>query len=165
MNKLLFFGISFAALSQKRRCSTMQIRDIMTREVEVVPGDAPVREAAAKMKQLDVGAIPVCDGQKLTGVLTDRDIAVRLAAEGRNPSETRVSEIMTRDLYYCFEDQDVEEAATVMEAGQIRRLPILDQDRQLVGIVSLGDISVRSDEKTAAAEALEGISEPAAPRR
>jgi CBS domain-containing protein len=139
----------------------MQIRDIMTREVEVVPGDAPVREAAAKMKQLDVGAIPVCDGQKLT----DRDIAVRLAAEGRNPSETRVSEIMTRDLYYCFEDQDVEEAATVMEAGQIRRLPILDQDRQLVGIVSLGDISVRSDEKTAAAEALEGISEPAAPRR
>ena len=143
----------------------MQIRDIMTREVEVVPGDAPVREAAAKMKQLDVGAIPVCDGQKLTGVLTERDIAVRLAAEGRNPLETRVSEIMTRDLYYCFEDQDVEEAATVMEAGQIRRLPILDHDRQLVGIVSLGDISVRSDEKTAAAEALEGISEPAAPKR
>ncbi|HKX50567.1 MAG TPA: CBS domain-containing protein, partial [Candidatus Binatia bacterium] len=73
--------------------------------------------------------------------------------------------IMTRDLYYCFEDQDVEEAATIMEAGQIRRLPILDQDRQLVGIISLGDISVRSDEKTAAAEALEGISEPTAPRR
>jgi CBS-domain-containing membrane protein len=72
---------------------------------------------------------------------------------------------MTRDLYYCFEDQDVEEAATVMEAGQIRRLPILDQDRQLVGIISLGDISVRSDEKIAAGEALEGISEPAAPKR
>jgi CBS domain-containing protein len=143
----------------------MQIRDIMTREVEVVAVDAPVRDAAAKMKQLDVGAIPVCDGQKLTGVLTDRDIAVRLAAEGRNPAETRVSEIMTRDLYYCFEDQDVEEAATVMEAGQIRRLPILDQDRQLVGIISLGDISVRSDEKKAAGEALEGISEPAAPKR
>ena len=143
----------------------MQIRDIMTREVEVVSVDAPVRDAAAKMKQLDVGAIPVCDGLKLTGVLTDRDIAVRLAAEGRNPAETRVSEIMTRDLYYCFEDQDVEEAATVMEAGQIRRLPILDQDRQLVGIVSLGDISVRSDEKIAAAEALEGISEPATPKR
>ena len=143
----------------------MQIRDIMTRDVEVVSGDAPVREAAAKMKQLDVGAIPVCDGKKLTGLLTDRDIAVRLAAEGRNPLETRVSEIMTRDLYYCFEDQDVEEAATVMEAGQIRRLPILDQDRQLVGIVSLGDISVRSDEKIAAAEALEGISEPATPKR
>jgi CBS domain-containing protein len=143
----------------------MQIREIMTRDVEVVPFDAPVREAAAKMKQLDVGVIPVCDGQKLTGVLTDRDIAVRLAAEGRNPSETRVSDIMTRDLYYCFEDQEVEEAATVMEAGQIRRLPILDHDRQLVGIISLGDISVRSDEKNAAAEALEGISEPAAPKR
>jgi CBS domain-containing protein len=143
----------------------MQIREIMTRDVEVVPFDAPVREAAAKMKQLDVGVIPVCDGQKLTGVLTDRDIAVRLAAEGRNPSETRVADIMTRDLYYCFEDQEVEEAATVMEAGQIRRLPILDHDRQLVGIISLGDISVRSDEKNAAAEALEGISEPAAPRR
>ncbi|MEX0802498.1 MAG: CBS domain-containing protein [Deltaproteobacteria bacterium] len=143
----------------------MQIREIMTRDVEVVPFDAAVKDAAAKMKQLDIGAIPVCDGQKLTGVLTDRDIAVRLAAEGRNPSDTRVSEIMTKDLFYCFEDQDVEEAATVMEAGQIRRLPILDQDRQLVGIVSLGDISVRSDDKEAAAEALEGISEPAAPKR
>ena len=143
----------------------MQIREIMTRDVEVVSFDAPVKDAAAKMKDLDIGAIPVCDGQKLTGVLTDRDIAVRLAAEGRNPSDTRVSEIMTKDLFYCFEDQDVEEAATVMEAGQIRRLPILDQDRQLVGIVSLGDISVRSDDKEAAAEALEGISEPAAPKR
>jgi CBS domain-containing protein len=152
-------------LTGEKEVFAMQIRDIMTREVEVVAVDAPVRDAAAKMKQLDVGAIPVCDGPKLTGVLTDRDIAVRLAAEGRNPAETRVSEIMTRDLYYCFEDQDVEEAATVMEAGQIRRLPILDQDRQLVGIVSLGDISVRSDEKIAAGEALEGISEPAAPKR
>ena len=143
----------------------MQIREIMTRDVEVVSADAAVSEAAAKMKQLDVGVIPVCDGEKLTGVLTDRDIAIRLAAEGRSPSETRVSQIMTKDLYYCFEDQDVEEAATVMEAGQIRRLPILDHERQLVGIVSLGDISVRSDDKHAAAEALEGISEPAEPKR
>lgn len=143
----------------------MQVREIMTRNVEVVPFDATVRDAAAKMKELDVGVIPVCNGEKLAGVITDRDIAVRLAAEGRNPSETRVSEIMTRDLFYCFEDQDIEEAATVMEAGQIRRLPILDHDRQLVGIVSLGDISVRSDDKQAAAEALEGISEPAAPKR
>jgi CBS domain-containing protein len=143
----------------------MQIREIMTRDVEVVSADAAVKDAAAKMKQLDVGVIPVCDGQKLTGVLTDRDIAIRLAAEGRSPSDTRVAQIMTKDLYYCFEDQDVEEAATVMEAGQIRRLPILDHERQLVGIVSLGDISVRSDDKHAAAEALEGISEPAEPKR
>lgn len=143
----------------------MQVREIMTRDVEVVPFDATVRDAAARMKELDVGVIPVCNGQKLAGVVTDRDIAVRLAAEGRHPAETRVSEIMTRDLFYCFEDQDVEEAVTVMEAGQIRRLPILDHDRQLVGIVSLGDISVRSDDKQAAADALEGISEPATPKR
>ena len=143
----------------------MQIREIMTRELDVIAPNSSVRDAALKMKELDVGAIPVCDGQKLAGLVTDRDITIRAVAEGRNPSEVRVAEVMSSDIAYCFEDETLEQAANLMESKQIRRLPILDQDRQLVGIVSLGDISVRSDEKTAAAEALEGISEPAAPKR
>ena len=143
----------------------MQLREIMTRDVEVVSLEARVQEAAKKMKELDVGVIPVCDGRRLRGLVTDRDIAVRLAAEGRNPTETLVSEIMSKEIFYCFEDQEIEEAASVMEAGQIRRLPILDKDKQLVGIVSLGDISVRSNDMDSAAEVLQEVSEPTNPKR
>ncbi|HWO42419.1 MAG TPA: CBS domain-containing protein [Candidatus Eisenbacteria bacterium] len=146
----------------------MQIREIMTRGVEVIPPDASVRDAAAKMKELDVGALPVCDGQKLSGMVTDRDITVRAVAEGRDPSATKVSDVMSGDLAYCFEDDEVEDAAQVMEVKQIRRLPILNRDKQLVGIVSLGDISVRTvgaEEQDLAGEALEEISEPSEPKR
>jgi len=146
----------------------MQIREIMTRDVEVVPPHAPIREAAAKMRELDIGAIPVCDGQKLQGMVTDRDIAVRAVADGRDPTQTKVSEVMSTDLAYCFEDDEVEDAAQVMEVKQIRRLPILNRDKQLVGIISLGDISVRTEgteEQDLAGEALEEISEPASPKR
>jgi CBS domain-containing protein len=143
----------------------MQIREIMTREVEVIRPEASVREAAAKMKDLDVGAIPVCDGQRLQGVVTDRDIAVRAVAEGRDSANTKVADIMSKDLAYCFEDDEIDEAATVMEMKQIRRLPILDRDKQLVGIVSLGDLSVRSGDQDLAGEALQEISEPGTPKR
>jgi CBS domain-containing protein len=137
----------------------------MTRDVEVIPPTASIRDAAAKMKRLDVGVIPVCDGQKLTGLVTDRDIAVRAVAEGRDSAKTKVSDIMSGDLTYCFEDDEVEEAAQVMEIKQIRRLPILDRDKQLVGMVSLGDISVRTGDQELAGEALQEISEPAEPKR
>src|SRR5918993_4019888 len=126
----------------------MQIREIMTREV-------------------DVGANPVCDGQKLQGLVTDRDITVRAVAEGRNPSEVRVAEVMSSDIAYCFEDETIEQAANLMESKQIRRLPILDRNKQLAGIISLGDISVRTEgsrQKDLAGEALEEISEPAKPK-
>jgi CBS domain-containing protein len=119
----------------------MQIRDIMSRYVEVVARDADVRAAAVKMRDLNVTAIPVCDGAAYAGLLTERDIAVRLAAEGYDATRTRVGEIMTRDLTYCFEDQAIGEAAMVMEFHQINRLPVLDRDCQLVGVVSLRDIS------------------------
>jgi CBS domain-containing protein len=105
----------------------------------------------------------VCDGQKLAGLVTDRDITIRTVAEGRDPSEVRVAEVMSRDIAYCFEDETVEQAANLMESKQIRRLPILDRNKQLAGIVSLGDISVRiegSRQKDLAADALEEISEP-----
>jgi CBS domain-containing protein len=145
----------------------MEIREIMTRHVDVIPPDASVRDAASKMKELDVGAIPVCDGQKLSGLVTDRDITVRAVAEGRDPSEVRVSEVMSSEIAYCFEDETIEQAAKLMESKQIRRLPILDRNKQLAGIISLGDISVwteASRQKDLAADALQEISEPAKPR-
>ena len=119
----------------------MQIRDIMSRYVEVTARDADVRTAAIKMRDLNVSVIPVCHGATFVGLLTERDIAVRLAAEGYDATSTRVGEIMTRDLTYCFEDQTIDEAAIVMQFHQINRLPVLDRDCELVGIVSLSDIT------------------------
>lgn len=146
----------------------MEIRDVMTANAEVVDANANVRDVAAKMRELDVGALPVCDGGKLSGMVTDRDIAIRLVAEGLDASKTKIGEIVTPDVTYCFEDQSVEEAASIMQAHQIRRLPILDRNKQLVGMLSLADLSVRTmgtEDQDLADEALEGISEPAEPNR
>src|SRR5207247_10021929 len=112
----------------------MQLREIMTLDVEVVDSKAVLKEAAAKMKHLDVGVIPVCDGEKLKGMLTDRDITVRATAEGRNPAKTKVSEIMSTDLAYCFEDQQVEEAVSRMEVKQFRNMTVLIRDNRLLGV-------------------------------
>jgi CBS domain-containing protein len=143
----------------------MELRDIMTRNVEVVNGNASLKEAATKMKTLDVGLIPVCDGDRLKGLLTDRDITIRATADGRDPSKTKVNEVMSTDIAYCLEDQAVDEAVILMEARQIRRLPILNQDKQLVGIVSLADIAVHVGDRDLTGETLEEISEPAEPKR
>jgi CBS domain-containing protein len=143
----------------------MELRDIMTRNVEVVNGNASLKEAATKMKKLDVGLIPVCDGDRLKGLLTDRDITIRATADGRDPSKTKVNEVMSTDIAYCLEDQAVDEAVILMEARQIRRLPILNQDKQLVGIVSLADIAVHVGDRDLTGETLEEISEPAEPKR
>jgi CBS domain-containing protein len=143
----------------------MQVREIMTRDVETVGSNIVLKEAAAKMKKLDVGLMPVCDGEKLSGVLTDRDITIRATAEGKNPSRTKVSQIMSTDVAYCFEDQEVSEAVSLMEAKQIRRLPILSRDKRLVGVVSLGDIAVHTGDRNLAGETLQEVSEPATPNR
>ena len=143
----------------------MKLRDVMTPRVEVVHPDATIQEAARKMKDLDVGPIPVCDGDRLVGMLTDRDITVRATAEGRDPTRTRVREVMSEGVQYCFEDDDVRAAAETMQRAQIRRLVVLNRDKRLVGIVSLGDLAVTPGAKDEAAEALEEVSEPAAPAR
>jgi CBS domain-containing protein len=143
----------------------MELRDIMTRNVEVISGDASLKEAATKMKTIDVGFIPVCDGDRLKGILTDRDITIRATADGRDPSKTKVADVMSTDIAYCLEDQEVDEAVSLMEARQIRRLPVLNLDKQLVGIVSLGDIAVHAGDRDMAGETLEEISQPAAPKR
>ena len=137
----------------------------MTRDVEVISGSASVKEAAVKMKDLDVGLIPVCEGDGLRGMLTDRDITIRATAAGRDPKEIRVEEIMSTDIAYCLEDQEVEEAVSLMEARQIRRLPILNQDKRLVGIISLGDIAVHAGDANLAGETLQEISAPSEPKR
>ncbi|HEY8503403.1 MAG TPA: CBS domain-containing protein [Gemmataceae bacterium] len=143
----------------------MQVSDVMTRGVECIPPDATLQEAAALMKELDVGPLPVCDNDRLAGMLTDRDIVLRAVAEGRDPRQTRVRDAMTRDIVYCFEDQDVREAVRLMEERQIRRLAVLDRGKRLVGIVSLGDLAVRAGDDALSGQALEQISEPAMPRR
>jgi CBS domain-containing protein len=141
----------------------MQIRDIMTQGPEVVHLDAAAIEAATKMRELDVGSLPVCDGERLEGIITDRDIAIRLVAEGLDASTTKVSDIMTPGVNYCFDDQTVEEASALMEAQQIRRLPILNREKQLIGMLSLGDLAVRTEgteDQQLADAALKDISEP-----
>ena len=143
----------------------MDLRDVMSRNVEVVNASASLEDAAIKMKNLDVGLIPVCDGDRLQGVLTDRDITIRATANGRDPKITKVTDVMTTDIAYCLEDQEVEEAVSLMEARQIRRLPILNQNKSLVGIVSLADIAVHVGDRDLSGETLEEISAPAEPKR
>ncbi|MFN8489419.1 MAG: CBS domain-containing protein [Caldilineaceae bacterium] len=147
----------------------MQLKDVMTHNVEVAHVDISVQDAAKLMKKLDVGSLPVGDGSQLIGMVTDRDITIRATAEGRDPKQTKVKDVMTSDLVYCFEDQAPVEAAVVMQEQKIRRLPIVNHAMKLVGIVSLGDLAVDSDKKEVdddiVGEVLEDISAPAKPKR
>ena len=143
----------------------MKIKEIMSRDVQVIHPDSMIQEAAGKMKTLDIGSLPVCDNHRLLGVLTDRDITVRAVASGRDPGTTKVSDTMTPELIYCFEDENVKEAAKLMERHQIRRLPILNREKHLVGIVSLGDLALESGDDKMSGQVLEEVSEPNAPKR
>lgn len=141
----------------------MQLREIMTHEVHAVPPQTSLRHAAQKMKSWDIGVLPVCENDKLIGVITDRDIAVRAVAEGKDPESCSVGNAMTPDLIYCYEDEDVERAAKLMEEKQIRRLPVMDRNHRLVGIVSLGDLATRQRDETLSHEVLEQVSQPNQP--
>lgn len=144
----------------------MQIKEIMTRKPEVVAPNQPLQAAAQKMESLDVGVMPVCDGKKLVGMITDRDITIRATAAGMDPNQMKVSDAMTEEVTYAYADQSVEEIAQIMEENQIRRLPILDRTNdELTGIVSLGDLAVEGRRDDLSAEALEEISKPASPNR
>jgi CBS domain-containing protein len=144
----------------------MQIRDIMTPGVECVRPDDTLQEAARKMRDLDVGPMPVCgENDRLAGMITDRDITVRAVAEGRDPKSTKVRDVMTEDVISCFEDQDVQDAARLMQSRQVRRVLVLNRDQRLVGIISLGDLAVEADDSRWAGEVLQDVSEPAVPRR
>jgi CBS domain-containing protein len=123
---------------------SMQIRDVMTETAETIASNASAIEAAAKMKELNVGALPVCDNGNLEGLITDRDIIMRLISERRDPLHTRIGEIMA-GATYCFDDQTLDEAAALMETQQIGCMPILNRNKKLVGMLSLGDIAIRAD--------------------
>ena len=143
----------------------MQVKDVMTRQVEVVHPDATLAEAAAQMKRLDVGPLPVCDGDQLKGMVTDRDITIRATAAGQDPNATKVADVMTKEVIYVYEDQDLAEAAKLMREHQVRRLTVLNRDKRLVGIVSLGDIAVDTADDKLSGDVLEQVSQPSQPNR
>ena len=137
----------------------MLVKEIMTPNVEVVsPGDK-LEHAAGKMAALDIGPLPVCEGKRVVGMITDRDITVRATAAGCDPKTTLVSDAMSHDIISCYEDQDVREAAKLMKEKQIRRLLVLNRADELVGIVSLGDLATGAGNQGQPGEVLKKVSE------
>jgi CBS domain-containing protein len=136
----------------------MKVSECMTREVRITNPDETIAEAAKIMAHIDAGVLPVGHNDRLVGMITDRDIAVRGVAEGKGP-ETKVRDVMSKEVKYCFEDEDVEHVLENMGELQIRRLPVLDRDKRLVGIISLGDLA-SNGETEEAGEALSSISRP-----
>lgn len=136
----------------------MKIRDLMTRDVELVHPDTLLRDAAKKMRDADTGFLPVGQDDRLVGTLTDRDITVRAVAEGHDPKVARVREALAEGLVYCFEDQDSSEAAELMAENDIRRLPVLDSNKRLVGIVSLGDLATKTGDDDIVGQTVQDIS-------
>jgi CBS domain-containing protein len=136
----------------------MQVREAMSDDVRIASPNQTIREAAILMAKIDAGILPVGDNDRLVGMISDRDIAVRAIALGKGP-DTPVREVMSEDVKYCFENDDVDDVAQNMADIKVRRLPVLNTDKRLVGIVSLGDLAL-TDGPTNAGEALCGISEP-----
>jgi CBS domain-containing protein len=138
----------------------MKVSEAMTRDVRVASPSETIRQAAQMMAELDAGVLPVGDNDRLVGMITDRDIAVRAVAAGKSP-DTPIREVMSsEDVCYCFDDQEIEEVASNMAKIKVRRLPVVSREKRLVGILSLGDISQAGNQDQPAAEALCGISEP-----
>jgi CBS domain-containing protein len=158
-------AVLYLATRRKVGAVPSRLGEVMTRHPQTVRPDATVAEAASVMRRLNVGAVPVCDGSRLVGMLTDRDIATRSIAVGRDPLLTTVRDVMSSGVTWASEDDSVEQAARIMKHHQIRRLPVIDERKNLVGIVSLGDLAVDVGDDAMSGGTLERISEPATPRR
>lgn len=159
---LVAAGVGWAVSRMGRRTMTRtgfrtRVKDVMTSHVQVVRPDSPLKDAAVKMAEADVGAIPVCDGDRLVGIITDRDVTVRGVARGVDPSSTPVRDVMTGSIRYVFEDEPVEKAVSEMKRNKVRRLPVLDANKRLAGIVALGDLAVAAH-RDDAGEVLEDVS-------
>jgi CBS domain-containing protein len=141
-----------------------QVAEVMTRGVRAMAPNDDVQLAAKAMDELNVGVIPICEGERVVGMVTDRDIVLRAVAHDMTASATPLSEVMTELVQACYEDQPLEEAVERMEHAQIRRIPVLDRQERLVGMLSLGDAATRGD-AAAAQRALSGISTPSEPDR
>lgn len=142
----------------------MQVFEAMTPEVTTVSPDTTLTEAARLMKENGIGPLPVCDGERLVGMLTDRDITIRATADGMAPGSTLVRQVMTPEVVCCFEGDDVRQAAEIMQRKQLRRLLVVDSDGRLSGIVSLGDIALQTGDEQLSGETLERVSEPSTER-
>jgi CBS domain-containing protein len=136
----------------------MNVREVMTQDVKVASPEDTLQHAAELMTDIDAGVLPVGENDRLVGMLTDRDIAVRAVARGKAPDRTTVREVMSPDIKYVYDDESVEDAARNMSKLQVRRLPVLNREKRLVGIVSLGDLALKK--KGPAGTALQGISRP-----
>lgn len=137
----------------------MKVREAMTPDVRLVRPDQTIKDAAHLMAELDIGCLPVEESDRMVGMITDRDIAVRAIAEGRGP-ETAIREVMSREVKYCYDDQSVDDVTRNMADIRVRRLPVVDRNKRLVGILSLGDLAIDESAQDEAAEALGGISRP-----
>lgn len=138
------------------------IAEVMTSDPMVLQPQDSVQQAAQRMRDWNVGALPVCDGKRLQGMITDRDVTVRVTAEGRSPDECKVSEVMTPEVAWCFADQSIGEVLQEMGDRQVRRLPVLGRNMELQGMVSLGDLATHDANVN---EALGDISTPSEPAR
>ena len=139
----------------------MKVKQIMNRSVTTINPDTPIAKAAEKMRDLDIGFLPVCEHDHLVGTVTDRDITIRSVAQGRDERLARASEIMTPAVFYCYEDDDVEEAGRQMQDKEVRRLVVLTSGKEIAGVISLGDIAKTSGETELAGETLGEIAEAA----
>jgi CBS domain-containing protein len=139
----------------------MKIHEIMARNVECISPGLPISKAAEKMRDEDIGFLPICEHDRVVGTVTDRDITVRSVAQGRDPRLAPVSEIMTSTVFHCYEDDDVETVAAKMREDEVRRMLIFNRNEQLVGVVSLGDIARAEGEVQIAGETLRDIAEAA----
>src|SRR5499426_2210791 len=139
----------------------MKIQKLMSQSVQYIEPTTPIAKAAEKMRELDIGFLPICDNDRLVGTITDRDITIRSVAQGRDPRLAPVEEIMTPSVFYCYGDDDLEHVAKYMQEKEVRRMLILDRQKRLAGVVSLGDIARASGEKQLAGETLGEIAEAA----
>jgi CBS domain-containing protein len=138
----------------------MRVSEAMTRDVRLAQPGQTIRDAARIMADIDAGAVPVSENDRLVGMITDRDIAVRAVAAGKGP-DTPVREVMSQDVKYCYDDEDLDHVAKNLGDIRVRRLPVVNRDKRLVGIVSLGDLAMK-DER-AAGKAVKGVSQPGGP--
>jgi len=135
----------------------MRVSEAMTRDVRIVTPGQPIREVAKQMLEIDAGVMPVGENDRLVGIITDRDIALRAVAQGKGP-DTPVREVMSTNVLYCYDDEDLDHCAKNMAEQQVRRLPVVNRDKRLVGILSLGNIAQR--ENRAASKAVKGVTKP-----
>ncbi|GJL62917.1 MAG: CBS domain-containing protein YhcV [Nitrospirales bacterium] len=139
--------------------ASLTVKDVMTFGTETIQAKQSIKEAAAKMRQCDMGILPAVNNRELVGMISDRDITVRSVAEGRDPNTTMVQDVMTRNFILCHEHQKLDEASQLMKDKQVRRLLVVNDDKEVVGIIALGDIanSPMNEERTG--EVLQGISQ------